>query len=160
MAERADAVTYAVPFDDGTLAVGQAAVADALFLKEFAGSVHTEAAEIVGVVVGQVEVVEARICQQVGIPFGHTESVVVGVGGVLGADATFADDAFKVAGRQVGVQEQLLDIGKDIPALIFREPDGGIGGAHHDVAAKGERQQRVRRLGAGLQGKQSQQEEE
>ena len=103
--------------------------------------------EVVGVVVGQVQVVETGFLEQVRITFRHTEGIVVGLSGVLGAFPAFTDHALQVAGRQVGIEEELFYVGENVRAVVLRQADGGIGGTHHDVAAHGDRQQRVGFLG-------------
>ena len=164
--EGADAVADAILLHDDALAVGQAAVGDALLLEDFTGAFAPVRAEVVGVVVGQVEVVEAGFGEQVREAFRGAERVGVGLAHVLGAFAAVADHAFEVAGREVGGQEERLHVGEDIRATVLRQADGGVVGAHHDVAAHGDGQQRVGGIGRhgglshGAQGGQGEQQGE
>ena len=160
VSEGADAVSDAVLLDDDAFAVGQPAVADALLVKDFLRPGQAETAEVVGVVVSQVEVVEARLLEQRGVAFRHPEGIVVGLFGVFRAGAAFADHPFQVAGRQVRIEEKLFYVGEDVPSFVLRQADGGVGRPHHDVAAHGDGQQGIRCLGHGRDGGAAQQHQQ
>ena len=94
--------------------------------------------EVVGVVVGEREEVEACVDEQVDVVGGHAEGVVVASGVFVAYVIGTADDPFAVARRDVGVAEDVGHVVEEVATVVGWQLRLRIEGSQHHVADEGE----------------------
>ena len=138
VAEGAEADAESLTLDDGGLGASLNAGKLDAFLAEHALSTEDALlAEVVGVVVGHTQKVEAGLLEPLYVSGRRAEGIDVGTL-ALGALSTVAEGAFEIAHGKVGLLEDGASILEQLGAIVGRQLDGGEGGTHHNVAAHGD----------------------
>lgn len=148
--EGAKPVFDPVLFKNGVfVGAGQACVEDAGFLKVGLGLFAAFRAEVAGVVIGDADQVKTRVYVMLDVFGRGAEHIALAhVPAGLGRTAAVEERAFQIAEGDVGVFEDLPDVGQQVFAVVGGQVAGiGVIGAQHHIADPYDRIEGILRRG-------------